>query len=159
VGRKGVAKAVSKLWGYLVDWGDKPTLRVLEEIAMKKGTIRRKGKKDVIGQWQADAHSLVVETEDVELRKAADEILKTPQTIPVHAPEHHDGTSLAVPVVEPPAKLKYLALFALEMEERGFEVQPDEEEDWDDEDEFDDDDDEEDEDGDDEDDDDDNDDD
>lgn len=114
---------------------------------MKKGTIRRRGGKDVIGQWRADQQSLVVETEDVELRRAADEILKTPQTIPVHAPEHHDGTSFAVPVVEPPAKLKYLALFAMEMEERGFEVQPDEEEDWDDEDEFDDDDDEEDEEG------------
>jgi segregation and condensation protein B len=110
---------------------------------MKTGLIRRRGKKEIIGTWRADAHSLVVETEDVELRRAADEILKTPQTIPVHAPEHYDGTSLAVPVVEAPAKLKYLALFALEMEERGFEVQPDEEEDWEDEDEFDDDDDDE----------------
>ena len=88
----------------------------------------------MIGQWRADQQSLVVETEDAELRKAADEILKTPQTIPVHAPEHYDGTSFAVPVVEPPAKLKYLALFALEMEERGFEVEPDEEGDWEDED-------------------------
>jgi len=97
---------------------------------MKKGTIRRKGKgTEVVGTWKADQQSLVVETEDAELRKAADEILKTPQTIPVHAP------SFAVPVVEPPAKLKYLALFALEMEERGFEVEPDEEEDWEDEDE------------------------
>ncbi|MGH7411443.1 MAG: hypothetical protein ACREJ6_10365 [Candidatus Methylomirabilis sp.] len=112
---------------------------------MKKGVIRRKGKGEVVGTWQADAHSLVVETEDAELRKAADEILKTPQTIPVHAPEHYDGTSLAVPVVEAPAKLKYLALFALEMEERGFEVQPDEEEDWEDEDEYEDEDDDEDE--------------
>ena len=107
---------------------------------MKKGTIRRRGKPGVVGQWRADAHSLVVETEDAELRKAADEILKTPQTIPVHAPEHYDGTSFSVPVVEPPAKLKYLALFAMEMEERGFEVQPDEEEDWEEEDEDDDDD-------------------
>ena len=131
---------VSKSSGYLVDWGrNTPTVQVLEEIAMKKGTIRRKGKGgEVIGTWRADQQSLVVETEDVELRRAADEILKTPQTIPVHAPEHHDGTSFSVPVVEPPAKLKYLALFAMEMEERGFEVQPDEEEDWDDEDEFDD---------------------
>ena len=101
---------------------------------MKKGTIRRRGKPGVIGQWRADQQSLVVETEDAELRKAADEILKTPQTIPVHAPEHYDGTSFAVPVVEPPAKLKYLALFAMEMEERGFEVEPDEEDDWEDED-------------------------
>ena len=126
---------VSKSWGYLVDWGrNTPTVRALEEIAMKKGTIRRKGRGEVVGTWRADQHSLVVETEDAELRKAADEILKTPQTIPVHAPEHYDGTSFAVPVVEPPAKLKYLALFALEMEERGFEVEPDEEGDWEDED-------------------------
>jgi len=125
-------------------------LEALEETAMKKGTIRRRGKKEAIGTWRADAHSLVVETEDAELRKAADEILKTAQTIPVHAPEHYDGTSFAVPVVEPPAKLKYLALFALEMEERGFEVQPDEEEDWEDEDDDDDEDEEEDDDDDDE---------
>jgi len=104
---------------------------------MKTGVIRRKGKgAEVVGRWRADQQSLVVETEDAELRKAADEILKTPQTIPVHAPEHYDGTSFAVPVVEPPAKLKYLALFALEMEERGFEVEPDEEEDWEDEEEY-----------------------
>jgi len=128
---------VSKSWGYLVDWGrNTPTVQALEEIAMKTGVIRRKGKgAEVVGRWRADQQSLVVETEDAELRKAADEILKTPQTIPVHAPEHYDGTSFAVPVVEPPAKLKYLALFALEMEERGFEVEPDEEEDWEDEDE------------------------
>jgi hypothetical protein len=106
---------------------------------MKTGTIRKRGKREVIGTWRADQQSLVVETEDVELRRAADEILKTPQAIPVHAPEHYDGTSFAVPVVEAPAKLKYLALFALEMEERGFEVEPDEEEDWEDEDELDDD--------------------
>ena len=108
--------------------------QALEEVVMKKGTIRRRGKKEVIGRWRADQQSLVVETEDAGLRKAADEILKTAQTIPVHAPEHYDGTSFAVPVVEAPAKLKYLALFALEMEERGFEVQPDEEDDWEDED-------------------------
>ncbi len=110
-------RAVSKAGGYLVDWGrNKPSLQELEEIARKKGTIRRRGSKDVIGQWRADQQSLVVETQDADLRKAADEILKTPQTIPVHAPEHYDGTSFAVPVVEAPAKLKYLALFALEME-------------------------------------------
>ena len=105
---------------------------------MKTGVVRRRGKKEIIGTWRADQESLEVETDDAELRKAADEILKTPQTIPVHAPEHYDGTSFAVPVVEPPAKLKYLALFALEMEERGFEVQPDEEENWEEEDEDDD---------------------
>jgi len=94
---------------------------------MKKGTIRRRGSPDEIGRWRADIHSLVVETEDPELRRAADEILKTPQSIPVHAADRHAGLSYSEDVVESPAKLKYLALFALEMEERGFEVDPDEE--------------------------------
>jgi cobalamin biosynthesis protein CobT len=96
---------------------------------MKKGIIRRRGSPDEIGRWRADLRSLVVETEDAELRGAADEILKTPQSIPVHAAERHAGLSYSEDVVESPAKLKYLALFALEMEERGFEVEPDEEDD------------------------------
>lgn len=94
---------------------------------MKKGIIRRRGSPDEIGRWRADLHSLVVETDDPELRRAADEILKTPQSIPVHAAERHAGVSYSEDVIESPAKLKYLALFALEMEERGFEVEPDEE--------------------------------
>ena len=94
---------------------------------MRKGIIRRRGKPQVIGRWQADLHSIVVETEDPELRKAADEILKTPQTIPVHAPERYAGLSFSQDVIEPPAKLKYLALFAMELEARGFEVEPEEE--------------------------------
>ena len=94
---------------------------------MKKGIIRRRGSPDEIGRWRADLHSLVVETDDPELRRAADEILKTPQSIPVHAAERHAGLSYSEDVIESPAKLKYLALFALEMEERGFEVEPDEE--------------------------------
>lgn len=102
---------------------------------MKKGVIRRKGKGEVIGTWRADLHSLVVETEDAEVRRAADEILKTPQSIPVHAPERHAGLSYSEDVIESPAKLKYLALFALEMEERGFEVEPEEEDEEDDDDE------------------------
>ncbi len=103
---------------------------------MKKGVIRRRGSGEVIGEWRADLHSLVVETDDPELRQAADEILKRPQAIPVHAPERHAGLSYSEDVVEPPAKLKYLALFALAMEERGFEVEPEDadEEDEDDED-------------------------
>ena len=68
----------------------------------------------------------MVKTEDADLRTAADEILKTPQSIPVHAAERHAGLSYSEDVIEAPAKLKYLALFALEMEERGFEVEPDE---------------------------------
>lgn len=96
---------------------------------MKKGTIRRRGSAEPIGRWRADLQSLVVDTEDAELRRAADEVLKTPQSIPVHAAERHAGLSYSEDVVEPPAKLKYLALFALEMEARGFEVDPDEDED------------------------------
>ena len=94
---------------------------------MKRGIIRRRGKPQVIGRWQADLHSIVVETEDSELRRAVDEVLKTPQTIPVHAPERHAGLSFSEDVIEAPAKLKYLALFAMELEERGFEVEPEEE--------------------------------
>jgi hypothetical protein len=93
---------------------------------MKKGIIRRRGSPGVVGQWRADLHSLVVETEDPELRRAADEVLKTPQSIPVHAPERHAGLSYSQDVVEAPAKLRYLALFAMEMEGRGFEVEPEE---------------------------------
>jgi hypothetical protein len=95
---------------------------------MKKGIIRRRGSAHVIGRWRADHSTLVVETEYRDLRVAADEVLKTPQSIPVHAPERHAGLSYSEDVIESPAKLKYLALFALEMEERGFEVEPDEEE-------------------------------
>ncbi|MFQ5803719.1 MAG: hypothetical protein ACE5JQ_12555 [Candidatus Methylomirabilales bacterium] len=99
---------------------------------MKKGIIRRRGSPHVIGTWRADLHSLVVETEYRDLRAAADEVLKTPQSIPVHAPERHAGLSYSEDVIESPAKLKYLALFALEMEQRGFEVEPEEdEEEWD----------------------------
>lgn len=94
---------------------------------MQRGIIRRRGQPQVIGRWRADLHSIVVETEDPDLRKAADAILKTPQTIPVHAPEHFEFAAPAEPVTEAPSKIKYLALFALELEERGFEVEPDEE--------------------------------
>ncbi|MFQ5882446.1 MAG: hypothetical protein ACE5I9_08235 [Candidatus Methylomirabilales bacterium] len=96
---------------------------------MKKGTVRRRGNPQVIGQWRADIHSIVVKTEDAELRRAADEILNTPQTIPIHAPERYAGVSFSEDVIEPPAKLKYLALFAMELEERGFELEPDEDDD------------------------------
>ncbi len=94
---------------------------------MQRGIIRSRGQTQVIGRWQADIHSIVVETDDPELRRAADEVLKTPQTIPVHAPEHFEFAAQAEPVTEAPTKIKYLALFALELEERGFEVEPDEE--------------------------------
>jgi hypothetical protein len=81
----------------------------------------------VIGRWQADIHSIVVETQDPDLRRTADEVLGTPQTIPVHPPDHFEYAAPAVPVIEAPANIKYLALFALELEARGFEVEPEEE--------------------------------
>ena len=94
---------------------------------MQKGIIRRRGTTLVIGCSQADPRSITVDTDDPELKIAAGEVLGTPQTIPVHAPERLPGLSQAEPVVEAPARIKYLALFALELEARGFEVEPEEE--------------------------------
>ncbi len=93
---------------------------------MQAGHIRRRGTTQVIGRWQADLHSITIDTDDPALRKAADEVLGTPQTIPVHAAERLPGLSQAEPVVEVPARIKYLALFALELEARGFELEPEE---------------------------------
>lgn len=94
---------------------------------MQRGIIRRRGQPRAIGRWQADIRSIVVETEDPELRRAADQILGTPLTIPVHSPEHFEFATEAEAVVEAPATIKYLALFALELEERGFEMEPEDE--------------------------------
>lgn len=95
---------------------------------MQKGIIRRQGTTQVIGRWRADGHSITIETDDPELRRVSNAVLGTPQSIPVHAPERLPGLSQAEPVVEPPARIKYLALFALELEARGFEVQPEDDE-------------------------------
>jgi hypothetical protein len=94
---------------------------------VQTGAIRKRGLPQVIGFWRADAQSIVVDTEDPDLRRAADEILGSPQTIPVHAPERFEFAVQAEPVIESPSKIKYLALFALELEERGFELEPEEE--------------------------------
>lgn len=94
---------------------------------MQQGFIRRRGTTQIIGRWQADLHSITIQTEDRELRSVSDEILGTPQSIPVHAPECLPGLSQSDPVVEAPARIKYLALFALELEARGFEMAPEEE--------------------------------
>lgn len=94
---------------------------------MQNGTIRRLGTSEVIGQWKADAHSIVIETQDPELRQAADDILKGPQTIPVHSAERWEFAGPAEPLVDTPSRIKFLAMFALELEERGFQLQPDEE--------------------------------
>ena len=94
---------------------------------MQRGAIREHGTRRVIGHWCADARSIVIETEDPDLRRAADEILGKPQKIPVHASEHFEFATEAEAVIESPSKIKYLALFALELEERGFELEPEEE--------------------------------
>jgi hypothetical protein len=91
---------------------------------MQKGSIKRQRDSLVIGHWRADSDSIEVETDDLELRKAAGEILKKPQTIPIHGAEHYEFAAGAVPLVETPSNIKFLALFALEMEERGFELEP-----------------------------------
>ena len=93
---------------------------------MQKGIVRRRGSQQVAGVWRADARSIVVETEDPDLRKAVDEVLGTSQTIPVHPPEHFDYAAQAEPMTDSPSRIKYLALFALELEERGFELEPEE---------------------------------
>ena len=94
---------------------------------MQMGLIRKRGNPGVIGRWRADAQAIVVETEDPDLRRAADEVLKTPQRIPVHPPEHFEFAAPAEPVVESPSTIKYLALFALELDERGYDLEPEEE--------------------------------
>jgi hypothetical protein len=94
---------------------------------VQRGAIRKQGTQQVMGFWRADAQSIVVETNDPVLRKVADEVLGSSQAIPVHAPERFEFATQAEPVIEPPSKIKYLALFALELEARGFELDPEEE--------------------------------
>ncbi len=93
---------------------------------MQQGTIRNKGSAQVLGRWRADERAIVVDTEDPELRRAADEILGHAQAIPVHGPEHYEFVGQAEPLLERPSTIKFLALFALELEQRGYEVEPDE---------------------------------
>ena len=94
---------------------------------MQRGAVRKRGMRRVIGHWRADARSIVVDTEDPDLRRAADEILGSPQTIPVHGPDRFEFVTQAEAVIEQPSRIKYLALFALELEARGFELEPEEE--------------------------------
>lgn len=82
------------------------------------------GDAEIIGHWRADRKAIVVETGDPDLRRAADEILETPQTIPVHPREHFEFAAPAEPVIASPSTIKYLALFALELEEQGYELEP-----------------------------------
>jgi hypothetical protein len=93
---------------------------------MQQGKITRAG--IVVGTWRADERSLAVESDDAELRQAAAEIVTRARPIPVHGPEHYQFAAEAVPVVEAPATVKYLALVALELEARGYTMEPDDEE-------------------------------
>ncbi|HTU03393.1 MAG TPA: hypothetical protein VMG58_16305 [Candidatus Sulfotelmatobacter sp.] len=93
---------------------------------MQRGTIRRRGATEAIGRWRADTTRIEIETDDAELRIVADEVLTRPQTIPVHGADHLGVAAEAVPLVAPPARISLLALVALELESRGFAMEPDE---------------------------------
>ncbi len=66
---------------------------------------------------------------DPDLRETAAAILATPQAIPVHGAEHFEFAASADAMVATPSRIGLLALFALEMEARGYAVVPEEEED------------------------------
>jgi hypothetical protein len=101
--------------------------RLQEVREVERGTIRRSGSATTIGTWTADTGGISVTTEDADLREAADSVLSTPQVIPVHAAERFEFVGVADTVVRAPSAIQFLALFALEMEARGFELLPDEE--------------------------------
>jgi hypothetical protein len=69
----------------------------------------------------------VVETNDPALQSASDQILHTPQRIPLHGAERREFVTQGDTLTEAPSTIKYLALFALELEQRGFVLEPDEE--------------------------------
>jgi hypothetical protein len=95
------------------------------ETTMQTGVIRRCDNLCILGRWHADAGSIVVETTDPALRSASDEILHTPQRIPVHGAERQEFVTHGETRIEAPSTIKYLALFALELEQRGFVLEPD----------------------------------
>lgn len=94
---------------------------------MQTGIIRKRDDPRVLGTWRADGHSIAVDTDDPDLRSASDAILRTPQRIPIHGADRREFATPAEPLVETPSALKYLPLFALEMEQLGFVLEPDEE--------------------------------
>lgn len=93
---------------------------------MQTGVIRRQDDSSVLGRWRADAGSIVVDTDDAALRSASDQILRTPQRIPIHGPERQEFATRGETLIEAPSTIKYLALFALELEQRGYVLEPDE---------------------------------
>jgi len=94
---------------------------------MQAGVIRRRDNSCILGRWRADAGSIVVETKDPALRHVSDQILQTPQRIPIHSAERLEFVTDGESLTEAPSAIRYLALFALEMEQRGFVLEPDEE--------------------------------
>ena len=94
---------------------------------MQTGIIRKRDDPRVIGKWRADGHSIVVDTDDPALRSASDAILRTPQRIPIHGADRREFATPVESLIQVPSALKYLPLFALEMEQLGFLVEPDEE--------------------------------
>ena len=94
---------------------------------MQTGVVRSRDSSCVLGRWYADAGSIVVETKDPALRHVSDQILQTPQRIPIHSAERLEFVTDGESLTEAPSAIRYLALFALEMEQRGFVLEPDEE--------------------------------
>ena len=94
---------------------------------MSRGVVKRRGGSLVIGRWIADRQSITVQTDDPALRSASDQILKTAQPIPVHGADRFEFPTQAERQIEAPATIKYLALFALELEALGYVVEPEEE--------------------------------
>lgn len=95
---------------------------------MPSGVILKRGGPAVVGTWRADSRSLTVETQDPDLRRVADEVLSTPQMIPQKPAEKWIRSGREDSTHEPPSSQKYLILFALEMESRGYEMEPSEDE-------------------------------
>ena len=94
---------------------------------MQTGVIRRRDSSGVLGRWRADAGSIVVETNDPALQSASAQILHTPQRIPLHGAERREFATQGESLTEAPSTIRHLALFALELEQRGFVLEPDEE--------------------------------
>ena len=94
---------------------------------MQTGVIRRRDCTCVLGRWYADTGSIVVETNDPALKSASDQILHTPQRIPIHGTERLEFATDGETLTEAPSSIRYLALFALELEQHGFVLEPDDE--------------------------------
>lgn len=93
---------------------------------MQTGVVRRREDWCILGRWRADAGSIVVETNDPALQSASDQILGTPQRIPIHGAERREFAAHGETLTEAPSAIRYLALFALELEQHGFVLEPDE---------------------------------